>query len=320
MLGRLVNDLLRELPAEYPWGDTKPIFQSSDWRACNLECAISDRSTPWSRTEKAFFFRTDAKNMAVLQAAGIDAVSLANNHVLDFEQDAMFDTIKILDHAAIQHAGAGSDLEAAARPAVSQVKGVRIGLIAFTDNQPEWEAAAERPGIFYIPIDATDDRARLLFATIRAARTQTDLLIVSAHWGPNWGYEPPAGHVRFGHQLVDAGADLIFGHSGHVFRGIEIYRSRPIVYCAGNFIDDYAVDETERNDESFVFSLTFKGQEVSGLRLFPTVIENCRAQLAQVRRAREIAAKMTLLCKKLGTHSVWNESERVLEIHPIQQG
>ena len=71
MLGRLVNDALERVSAEYPWGDTTAIFRQADWRACNLECVISDRGTPWGMTPKEFHFRSDGKNVAVLKAAGI---------------------------------------------------------------------------------------------------------------------------------------------------------------------------------------------------------------------------------------------------------
>ncbi len=318
MLGRLVNEALRETRLDYPWGDTLPIFRQSDWRACNLECAISDRGAPWNRTEKAFFFRSDPKNVGVLHTAGIDAVSVANNHILDFGYEAMADTLAILDAATIRHAGAGPDLEAAIRPALSKVKGVSLAFIAFTDNQPEWEAGRGVAGVFYVPVDTDDDRARLLFDAISDARGKADLVIVSAHWGPNWGYEPPPEHVRFAHLLVERGADVVFGHSGHVFRGVELYRGRPIIYCAGNFIDDYAVDETERNDESMAFVVSFEGRRLAALDLFPTVIENYQARRAGGLRAEEIAAKMVSLCGKLGTIAAWSEAERVLKIRPAK--
>src|SRR5579885_385557 len=318
MLGRMVNDALREARLDYPWGDTLPIFRQSDWRACNLECAISDRGTPWNRTEKTFFFRSDAKNVGVLHTAGIDAVSVANNHILDFGYDAMADTLSILDAAGIGHAGAGPDLDAAIKPAQSKVKGVTLALIAFTDNQPEWEAEPGVAGIFYVPIDPDDDRARLLFDAVRKAKGRSGLVIVSAHWGPNWGYEPPAEHARFAHLLVECGADVVFGHSAHVFRGVELYQGRPIVYCAGNFIDDYAVDETERNDESFVFVVFFEGGRLAALDLFPTVIEDYQARRARGRRAAEIAAKMASLCGKLGTAAAWNDNELVLKVRPTK--
>ena len=314
MLGRMVNDLLRRVDADYPWGDTKSLFQAADWRVCNLECVISDHGRPWSRTPKEFHFRSDAKNVEVLKAVGLDAVSTANNHALDFEYDAMLEMLRLLDRAGIQHAGAGADAAAAVRPGVSVVKSRSIGLIAFTDNEPEWEAGAQRPGLFYLPIDVSNERAGALFETVRETRKRNDLVVVSAHWGPNWGYEPLAAHVRFGHALIDAGADIIFGHSGHVFRGIELYKGRPIMYCTGNFIDDYAVDEVDRNDESFVFTLEMDGARMTRMTLRPTVIADCQASMAQGERARVIALKMARLCERLGTRSRWVDARTTLEI------
>ena len=314
MLGRMVNDLLRRVDADYPWGDTKTQFQAADWRACNLECVISDRGRPWSRTPKEFHFRSDAKNVAVLRAAGIDAVSLANNHALDFGYDAMLDMLKLLDRAGIQHAGAGTNPAEAVRPGVSVVKGTSIGLIAFTDNEPEWEAGPQSPGLFYLPIDVSDERAGRLFETVRETRKRNNLVVVSAHWGPNWGYEPLAAHVRFGHALIEAGTDIVFGHSGHVFRGIELYKGCPIMYCTGNFIDDYAVDEVDRNDESFIFMLEMDGARMTRMTLRPTVITGCQARMAQGERARVIALKMTRLCERLGTRSRWLDARTTLEI------
>src|SRR3990167_6854749 len=104
MLGRLVNEKLRDAPAEYPWGDTLPILREADARICNLECALSDGGSP---ARKAFTFRSDAKNVAVLKAAGINAVTLANNHTLDYGPEALADTLGILDQEKIRYAGAG---------------------------------------------------------------------------------------------------------------------------------------------------------------------------------------------------------------------
>jgi poly-gamma-glutamate capsule biosynthesis protein CapA/YwtB (metallophosphatase superfamily) len=280
MLGSMVNERLRDVGPNYVWGDTKALFRSGDWRACNLECVLSDKGRPWSQTHKVFHFRSDARNVAVLKDAGIDAVSVANNHTLDFEYDAMLEMVSLLDRAGIRHAGAGVNLADGTRPVICNVKGTSIGLIAFTDNEPEWEAGAQRPGLFYLLIDLTDERAKLLLATVHQTRKLADLAIVSAHWGSNWGYEPLAAHVRFAHALIDAGADIIFGHSGHVFQGVELYKHRSIIYCTGNFIDDYAVDEVVRNDESFVFTLEMNGARLSRMVLHPTVIADCHARLA----------------------------------------
>ncbi|HEU5349205.1 MAG TPA: CapA family protein [Ktedonobacterales bacterium] len=319
MLGRLVNEALRNAPAMYPWGDTLALFQAADLRCCNLECALSDRGTPWTATPKAFHFRSDARNSAVLRAAHIDIVSLANNHALDYGMEALADTITLLDAAAIRHAGAGSTLEEAAQLATAETFVGKIGLLAFSDNEPVWEARSGEPGILYVPVDLADIRATHLFERVRQARAMVDFLIVSAHWGSNWGYIPPPEHVRFGRALIDAGADTVFGHSSHVCRGVEIYRGRPILYGAGNFIDDYAVDLVERNDESCIFVLETDQHRPHHLQMYPSVIEDFHARLAPNPWAEDIARKLQRLCADLGTVATWHADDGCLDI-PFPDG
>lgn len=314
MLGRLVNKELRTRPAEHPWGNVMPLFKGADLRVCNLECAISDRGEPWAKTPKAFHFRTDAKNVNVLKAANINAVSLANNHTFDFGYEAAFDTIDILDREGICHAGAGREIGEAARPSFLNAGGLKIGFIAFTDNEPAWEAHEDSPGIFYVPVDAGSGRARKLFDLARDTKMKADILIVSAHWGPNRGYTPVPGHIPFAHALIDSGADIVFGHSCHVFQGVELYKGRPIIYSAGDFVDDYAVDEAERNDESFVFIVEAGESGIKKIRLYPTMIIRFQARRAASFLAEEIAFKMKRLCTGFNTHPVWIDGEECLEI------
>ena len=314
MLGRLVNRRLRSVPPDCPWGDTLPVLAQADIRFANLECVLADGGTP--QPGKVFHFRSDVRNVAVLMAAGIDAVSLANNHVLDYGEDAFLEALPALDSSGILHAGAGPDLEAALRPAIRRVGPAAVGLIAFTDNQPDWEAGMRRPGVYYVPVDGSsrgDARISDLLALVRRTKARADLLVVSAHWGGNWGAEVPSAHRDLGRALVDAGADVVFGHSAHIFRGVELYRGRPIIYSAGDFIDDYAVDPEERNDQSFIFCLeTAHGVPVR-LQLYPTVITGFQARLAG-QGAQQIAARMQRLSAQLGTRSTWSDETNVLEI------
>ncbi len=313
MLGRLVNEALREVPPEYVWGDTLGRFQEADLCFCNLECAVSDRGLPWTATPKAFHFRSDAKNLEVLKRSGITHVSLANNHILDFGYEAMEDTIDLLGREGIAYAGAGSSLAEATRPAVEEICGRSVGLVAFTDNEPQWEAGETEPGLFYVPVERDDSRARDLFGIIERAKAGLDLLIVSAHWGPNWGYRPTAGDIQFGHLLIDAGADIVVGHSPHVCRGVEIYKGKLIIYSAGDFIDDYAVAAVERNDQSFIYVVEIDANGSFRVKLHPTVIRDCQAQLAGA-EAAAIAEKMAALCDELGTDTKWNPEESSLVI------
>lgn len=316
MLGRGVDQILDQKPPEYPWGDTLPIFLKADARICNLECVLSDKGTPWAGYQKAFHFRSAAKNVATLAAAGISAVSIANNHVLDYGREALLQMLEVLDQAGIAHSGAGTNLADACRVATFRVQDRRLGFLAFTDNEPQWEATAQRPGTFYVPIALADSRAQNLVNIVRERKKASDTLIVSAHWGGNWGYTPPDEHVELAHALMDAGADIVFGHSCHVFRGIEWYKDRPILYSTGNFIDDYAVDPVERNDQSFIFLVELEGNVPVRLRLVPTIINWCQALLAPPAEGRTIAEKMQRLCAAFATSTQWDPHAQILKVSP----
>ena len=138
---------------------------------------------------------------------------------------------------------------------------------------------------------------------------------MSAHWGPNWGYTPQGAHIPFGRRLIESGADIVFGHSCHVFQGIEFYRGGAIIYGAGNFIDDYAVDESERNDESFIF-VADVNKKVRSIRLYPTIIEKFSARLPGSPRTELIAAKMKNLSADLGGRGEWDDKKGLLTIFP----
>ncbi|GIU54429.1 CapA family protein [Arthrobacter sp. NicSoilC12] len=320
MLGRLVNRHLAAARPAYPWGDTLAVLKQADVRIANLECVLAAGGEP--EPGKIFHFRSDPKNVASLLAAGIDVVSLANNHVLDFGQDAFGEMLPALDGCGILHAGAGPDLEGARRPAVWRVGAVAVGIIAFTDNEPGWEAGTAAPGVYYVPVDdvSVDDAGRRggtrldgLLELVARTKARVQVLIVSAHWGGNWGYDVPAGHQALARDLIEAGADVVFGHSPHIFRGVGIHRNRPIIYSAGDFIDDYAVDPVERNDQSFVFMLDTDAGAPRTLRLYPTIIAGFQARLARG-SAPGIAARMQRLSGQLGTLGYWNASGRCLEI------
>jgi len=112
---------------------------------------------------------------------------------------------------------------------------------------------------------------------------------------------------------------VIFGHSGHVVRGVEVYREKPILYCTGDFIDDYAVDEIERNDHSSMFVVEIDGQTISRLLLYPTVIEACQARRAKDSEMKAIVARMQRLCRKLNTATTWDEQAERLEVRVNQR-
>ena len=314
MLGRMVNDALKTKPQSYPWGDTLPLFERADVAVVNLECVIGDGGVPWKKTSKVYHFRSDAKNVEALQAASIDFVSLANNHALDYGYFALRDILEILDHAGIRHAGAGQNTAEACQPVYMDVRGIRIAFLAFTDNEPAWASKDDYPGICYSRIDLNDPRAQRIIDRVRAAYQRSSLVIVSVHWGGNWGTQPPGEHMRLGHALIDAGAGVVFGHSAHVFRGVEIYRLSPIIYSAGDFVDDYAIDPKQRNDQSFLFDLDVTTDGAREMRLYPTVIEMFQARMARGGPAEQIVKRMQSLSASLKTTSEWDAGENCLRI------
>ncbi len=272
MLGRLMNEVLKEKAPASPWGEALSLLHTADVRICSLESVLSDGGTPWSAAAKQFPFRSDAKNVAVLKAAQIDAVSLANNQALDFDYEGLSYMMNALEEAGIHYAGAGMDIREASEPAIWKVKGQTIGLLAFTDNEPGWEATEEQPGVWYVPIKVKEKRAQRLFETVRRTKSEVDLLVVSAHWGPDWGSFPSVEHGPFAHRLIDEGADVIFGHSGQAVRGIELYKGRPILDCTDDCIDDYAVDPVEQNNGSWMVMMETAGSGLAHLLLSPTII------------------------------------------------
>jgi poly-gamma-glutamate capsule biosynthesis protein CapA/YwtB (metallophosphatase superfamily) len=187
-----------------------------------------------------------------------------------------------------------------------------IAFFAFTDNEPGWKASEGRPGIHYLPTDPDDRDVNRFRSLVEQAREKEELIVVSAHWGPNWGRKVPEEHAALAHCLVDSGADVVFGHSAHIFRAVEIYRDRPILYSTGDFVDDYAVDWDERNDESFVFLVELGEGEETRVVLYPTTIREFQANLAEGVRARSIAEKMQCYCRSWNTTSSWGPAEQRL--------
>ncbi|MGP4033268.1 CapA family protein [Pseudarthrobacter sp. 1C304] len=310
MLGRLVNERLRRAPAGYVWGDTMSVLGQADLTIANLECVLAAGGEP--APGKVFHFRSDPKNVECLRSAGIGMVSLANNHVLDYGTDAFREMLPVLDAAGILHAGAGLDGDDARRPAVRRVSGTAVGLIAFTDNQPDWEAD-RGPGVYYVPVEDPDRRVAELLDLVRRTKARVQFLTVSAHWGPNWGSGAPGEHRSLARALVEAGADVVYGHSPHIFRGIELFRNRPIIYSAGDFVDDYAVDPVERNDQSFIFLLETDGGTPRTLQLHPTLITDFQVRLAG-RTSRQAVDRMQRLSRHLGTASAWHPDGGYLEV------
>ena len=214
-------------------------IQAADYFVTNEEFPFSTRGTP--APDKQFTFRVHPEKVKLMQEMGIDLVTLANNHALDYGRDAMLDTIDTLDHAGIRHVGAGKNLAEARKPDVVELNGRTFAFIGATRVYPEanWAAGTDSAGMF----SAYDGGAQLA-EEVKAAKQQADYVIAYVHWGIEREETPNEVQKSIAHRLVDAGADLVVGAHPHVLQGIEYYQGVPIAYSLGNFVFGSSIPST----------------------------------------------------------------------------
>ena len=315
MLGRLVNDRLKTMQPEEVWGDVLPHLLQADLRIVNLECALTVHRNPWARSQKMFHFRANPRAVRVLLAAHIDACALANNHILDFEERGLRDTLRMLNKAGIKHAGAGINANEAAALALLDVAGdspCRVALLSYTDNEPDFAAGTDSPGTNYLPVSLSKETFTRIGNSIAQAREQgADLVIFSNHWGANFVERPSHEFRQFARRVIELGADIYHGHSAHICQGIEIHQGKPILYDTGNFIDDYAAHPKLRNDRSCLFKLVFEHSKLARIELLPVSLSVARARLAQGVEFDAICERMKMLCEELGT-KLMREADRLV--------
>jgi poly-gamma-glutamate synthesis protein (capsule biosynthesis protein) len=300
MLGRGVNRSVGELGPMHPWGDILPDIQSVDGFLINLECAITSNTKRWPGA-KAFYFRAHPRVIKSLRGARVDFAALANNHAVDYGMTGLLDTVRNLDAAGIAHAGAGANLAAASSPAFLAIRENRIGVLAYADYPIEWAAKETSPGINYTPISVAGEDFAPIERALNATRQHADLVIFSIHWGPNMRERPDGDDRTFARHVIDAGADVFWGHSAHLVHGVELWHGKPILYDTGDFVDDYAVDAELRNDLSALFLLRVRPPAVERIDLIPVAISDRRVRRAQGPDREWFCRRFTALSAELGT-------------------
>ncbi len=206
------------------------LMTDADITMANQEFAFSDRGTPME--EKQYTFRISPSRVKLFQEMGIDIVSLANNHALDFGTAALEDSFETLDQAGILYAGAGKNLSRAKEMQTITIEETVIGFLAASRVIPvaDWNAGSASTGML------TTYSPELLCRAIQENREKCDYLIVFVHWGVERNSEPEDYQFRMGKQYIDAGADAVIGCHPHVMQGIEYYQGKPIAYSLGNYI------------------------------------------------------------------------------------
>ena len=287
MLGRSVADAIDETPAVPVDRDVIAAAAEADLFVLNLECCVSARGERWRAPGKPFFFRAPPIAAELLAQMGVDCVTLANNHALDYGVDALLDTFDHLRAAGIAWVGAGIDEAAARAPLVLG----DLALIGASDHPRDFAAKASAPGIAWV------DLPGWLPAAVAAARQTADAVLVTPHWGPNMTSSPPPYVRDAADALIAAGATLVAGHSAHVFHGVM----GRVLFDLGDFVDDYRVDPHLRNDLGLLFLVELDATGPREIEAIPLKLDFCHTRLARGEDAAWIARRFTAACAELGT-------------------
>ena len=286
----VVGKIERPVSFDYVWGDALAVLAAvrPDVRIVNLETAVTTNDEPWPA--KGIQYRMHPANVPCLSAARLDCCVLANNHVLDWGHRGLDETLKYLHAAGLRTAGAGRNAAEAAAPAVIGVpeKGrVLVFACALGDSgvPRQWRATAQRPGVTLLENLSTASVEEIA-QYVRREKTTGDVVVLSIHWGGNWGFEITPEERSFAHRLIDmAGVDVVHGHSSHHVKGIEVYRDRPIIYGCGDFLNDYegiSGHEAYRGDLSLMYFPTLNASTggLVDLALIPTQVRRFRVNRA----------------------------------------
>jgi poly-gamma-glutamate capsule biosynthesis protein CapA/YwtB (metallophosphatase superfamily) len=306
MLGRGVAERLASAPASSLFDPAVvDVAREADLVVLNLECCISDRGSPWPSPGKPFFFRAPPQAVDALTLLGVTCVTLANNHALDFGEEALLDTLGYLAAAEIAVVGAGPDVEAARAPAVLRSAGFSLAVVGATDHPRDFAAGEGRPGVAFadlhqgVPGWVTD--------IIATAASEADAVLVTPHWGPNMSPDPVP-HVRkAAPAMVDAGATLVAGHSAHVFQSV----AGRVLFDLGDFVDDYATDPMLRNDLGLLWLVDLGPDGPSRLEAVPLALDYCHTRLATGEDTVWIRRRFRQACAAFGT-DVTDEDGRLV--------
>ncbi len=320
---RASGALPRPVDFGYVWGDALEELRSRapQARIVNLETAVTLAEDAWPG--KGIHYRMHPRNVACLAAAGIDCCVLANNHVLDWGYAGLEETLATLQRAGLRTTGAGRDAEDAAAPAVIEwAAGGRALVFSYAMQSagvpPDWAAGPARAGVNLLA-DLSRQSCDAIARQVTAARRPGDRVVVSIHWGGNWGYEISPETRAFAHRLVDAGAaDVLHGHSSHHPRGIELYRGCAILYGCGDFLNDYegiGGHEAYRPELCLMVFITLEveGGPVRELALVPLRMRRFRLQRATAEEAGWLTHTLDRESRKFGTR-VGLASARELQV------
>lgn len=267
----------REEMFQYAFKELQARLRSADLAVVNLECPFTERG---EKIPKNFNFRARPELASALLAGGVGAVSIANNHMMDYGPIGLLDTLETLDRAKLAHFGAGRTLSEARRPAILERRGIRLALLGYFflgdhNIEPvEVNATESTPGVAGHHADLRV-MMRMLREDVAAARSQADLVIPFFHWGREGNHLPETYQVELAHLAIDSGAAAVVGSHPHVLQGIELYRGAPIVYSLGNLV--FGGNWDPKVKESALVALRFSAAGYLSAEILPVQIDRVPA-------------------------------------------
>lgn len=301
-----------ERDVSYIWGDAIQILEDKkpDVRIINLETSVTTSNSPWPM--KGIHYRMHPGNIDVIKAAKIDCCILANNHVADWGFEGLNSTLTTLKDGGIKYAGAGHDQEEVESPAIFELpsKG-RVILFAaghHSSGVPDsWHASNTHGGVNIIEIYKPKKAVSELSELVKKYKQDNDIVVLSIHWGGNWGFDIEPAFKKFAYAVIDnADIDLIYGHSSHHIKGLEVYHNKLIIYGCGDFLDDYegiTGHEHFRDDLALMYFVEINPEtgKLVGLKMVPTQTKHLRVNNAPEQGIGWLHETMKRECKKLGS-------------------
>ena len=301
-----------ERPVDYVWGDAIQTLKEKkpDLRIINLETSVTTSDTPWPM--KGIHYRMHPQNINVIQSADVDCCILANNHVADWGFPGLLETLDTLENAGIKFAGAGRSSSEAKSPAVFHMATADTRVLVFaaghsSSGVPDsWRARRDNEGVNILEFYEASRAVNKLKEQIENYKRDGDIIVLSVHWGGNWGWNIDSSFVKFAHKAIDeAGVHVIHGHSSHHVKGIEVHNGRLVIYGCGDFLNDYegiTGHEGYRSDLALMYFADINPETgvLAGLRMVPTQIKHMRVNKAEEEGIQWLVKTMSKECKKFG--------------------
>lgn len=277
MLGEGVQRNIQQYGIEFPFEHVFSFLKDSDITFGNLEAPLTnhDKKYVWDYSKildqpiiingkeygNSIYCKSIPEASQCLKYAGFKIASLANNHIMDYGEEGLFDTIRELDKINIKSVGAGTNIFEAKQPVIFQIKGIKIGFLAYCDT---YIASKRRAGV------SPTNRIKI---DIQNLRTKVDHVIVSIHQGSDISEYPSKREIDFLHTIIDQGAILILRHHPHVVQGMEHYKNGLILYSLGNFVFDYAIDplwkDMEKARDAIIFQCIISKEGIIKYDIIP---------------------------------------------------